>query len=153
MKEFIQLTIEDTQTTLQSQSEKMTLPIGIQQIDGYSFQHSPITPYEAEVAIEHIENVIIPARYKFSTDNPILQCNDIRLIHLFDKNNQTVDFLSTQHIENAFNELVNVINGSPINTTTLPVDKSFTAFLLILREISHHWQLSGITVKITDKLK
>ncbi|MDR5687044.1 hypothetical protein [Morganella morganii] len=39
---------------------------------------------------------------------------------------------------------MNVISGSPVSSTSLPSDKQFTAFLLIIREITHHWGLAGL---------
>lgn len=143
MTEYIDLEIIGNKTILISQAEKVLLPIGTEIINGYIFKHSPITPYEAEIAIEHIENLIIPARYKFPSQNLYVSCSDNRLKVLAKNNN---NFITTEQIETSFNEIVNVINGSPANTTTLPVDKSFTLFLLIIREISHHWGLSEIII-------
>ena len=50
------------------------LPLGDSVIDGLVFQHSPVTAYEAEVAIEHIENRIIPARAALPAGDLILHC-------------------------------------------------------------------------------
>lgn len=52
----------------------MRLPLGDSVIDGFVFQHSPVTAYEAEVAIEHIENRIIPARAALPAGDLILHC-------------------------------------------------------------------------------
>ena len=101
-----------------------------------------MTAYEAEVAIEHIENRIIPARAALPAGDLILHCPDPRLNYLL--TGDDAGFLSTEETERAFNEIVNVISGSPVSSTSLPSDKQFTAFLLIIREITHHWGLAGL---------
>ncbi|EJD6083054.1 hypothetical protein EX227_15050 [Providencia rettgeri] len=147
MMNAIQLEITPQETNLSFLSNKITLPIGSDSINGFKFQHSPITPYEAEIAIELIENTVIPARKQLSINNPVLINRDNKLKAIWQHTGNTEYFLTTQQIESAFNELVNVINGSPINSTTLPTDTSFTAFLIIIRELTHHWELDGIYLK------
>ncbi|MCF3191222.1 hypothetical protein LRP12_29775, partial [Pseudomonas aeruginosa] len=94
-----------------------------------------------------IENTVIPARKQLSINNPVLINRDNKLKAIWQHTGNTEYFLTTQQIESAFNELVNVINGSPINSTTLPTDTSFTAFLIIIRELTHHWELDGMYLK------
>ncbi|EPF5871816.1 hypothetical protein MWX50_003422 [Morganella morganii] len=143
------LQITATETRIFSAEADVRLPLGDSVIDGFVFQHSPVTAYEAEVAIEHIENRIIPARAALPAGELILHCPDLRLNYLLagDK----TDFLSTEEIERGFNEIVNVISGSPVSSTSLPSDKQFTAFLLIIREITHHWGLAGLIPETTEK--
>lgn len=136
------LQITATETRIFSAEADVRLPLGDSVIDGFIFQHSPVTDYEAEVAIEHIENRIIPARAALPAGDLILHCPDPRLNYLL--TGDEAGFLSTEKIERAFNEIVNVISGSPVSSTSLPSDKQFTAFLLIIREITHHWGLSGL---------
>ncbi|MGG4662034.1 hypothetical protein [Providencia vermicola] len=145
MENHIQLDIKDSETLLSYLSTKISLPIGIKNFNGFSFQHSPITAYEAEVAIEHIENAIIPVKRQLPEGEICLCCHNIKLGLLLEKTNTCNNFLTTEKIESAFNELVNVINGSPIHSTNLPHDSEFSAFLLIIRELTHHWNLRGIT--------
>lgn len=136
------LQITATETRIFSAGADVRLPLGDSVIDGFVFRHSPVTAYEAEVAIEHIENRIIPARATLPAGELILHCPDPRLNYLL--TGDEADFLSTEEIERAFNEIVNVISGSPVSSTSLPSDKQFTAFLLIIREITHHWGLAGL---------
>lgn len=145
MKNHIQLDIKDSETTLSYLSTKISLPIGIKNFNGFSFQHSPITAYEAEMAIEHVENAIIPAKKQLPDGEILLFSNDSKLNQLIENKNISGNFLATEKIEMAFNELVNVINGSPLHSTKLPTTSEFSAFLLIIREITHHWGLNGIT--------
>lgn len=147
MMNNILLDIQPHESKLMYLSNIVVLPIGTNSLNGFSFQHSPITPYEAEIAIEHIENIIIPARKQFSLDEIMLSSRDQKLSILWNAVGKIENFLTTEQIESAFNQLINVINGSPIHSTQLPTDKSFSAFLLILREITHHWGLSGIHIK------
>lgn len=136
------LQITATETRIFSAGADVRLPLGDSVIDGFIFQHSPVTAYEAEVAIEHIENRIIPARAALPAGDLILHCPDPRLNYLL--TGDDAGFLSTEEIERGFNEIVNVISGSPVSSTSLPSDKQFTAFLLIIREITHHWGLTGL---------
>ncbi|CAK7069625.1 TPA: hypothetical protein LSH94_002444 [Morganella morganii] len=136
------LQITATETRIFSAGADVRLPLGDSVIDGFIFQHSPVTAYEAEVAIEHIENRIIPARAALPAEDLILHCPDPRLNYLL--TGDDAGFLSTEEIERGFNEIVNVISGSPVSSTSLPSDKQFTAFLLIIREITHHWGLAGL---------
>lgn len=143
----IKLSIAENETILAFQSTVISLPIGTSNIDGYRLKNSPVTPYEAEMAIEHIENIIIPARKKIPFEEITISCSDEPLNNILAGK---ASFLPTSQIESAFNELANVINGSPSNSTSLPLDKSFTAFLLIIREITHHWGVDGITIELID---
>lgn len=136
------LQITATETRIFSAGADVRLPLGDSVIDGFVFQHSPVTAYEAEVAIEHIENRIIPARAALPAEDLILHCPDPRLNYLL--TGDDAGFLSTEEIERGFNEIVNVISGSPVSSTSLPSDKQFTAFLLIIREITYHWGLTGL---------
>lgn len=145
MENHIQLDIKAHETLISYLSNNISLPIGFKNLSGFEFQHSPITPYEAEIAIEHIENAIIPARKRLPQGQLILFCHDDKLHLLLENSHTQGTFLATSLIESVFNELVNVINGSPANATTLPTNKEFSAFLLIIREITHHWNLDGVT--------
>ena len=46
MKNHIQLDIQDNEAILSYLSDKIILPIGIKNFNGFTFQHSPITAYE-----------------------------------------------------------------------------------------------------------
>lgn len=142
MVTHLTLQITATETRIFSAEADVRLPLGDSVIDGFVFQHSPVTAYEAEVAIEHIENRIIPARAALPAEDLILHCPDPRLNYLL--TGDDAGFLSTEEIERGFNEIVNVISGSPVSSTSLPSDTQFTAFLLIIREITHHWGLTGL---------
>lgn len=142
MVTHLTLQITATETRIFSAEADVRLPLGDSVIDGFVFQHSPVTAYEAEVAIEHIENRIIPAWAALPAEDLILHCPDPRLNYLL--TGDDAGFLSTEEIERGFNEIVNVISGSPVSSTSLPSDKQFTAFLLIIREITHHWGLTGL---------
>lgn len=144
------LQITATETRIFSAGADVRLPLGDSVIDGFIFQHSPVTAYEAEVAIEHIENRIIPARAALPAGDLILHCPDPRLNYLL--TGDDAGFLFTGEIERAFNEIVNVISGSPVSSTSLPSDKQFTAFLLIIREITHHWGLTGLVPGTAGKM-
>lgn len=149
MVTHLTLQITATETRIFSAEADVRLPLGDSVIDGFVFQHSPVTAYEAEVAIEHIENRIIPARAALPAEDLILHCPDPRLNYLL--TGDDAGFLSTEEIERGFNEIVNVISGSPVSSTSLPSDKQFTAFLLIIREITHHWGLTGLILGTAGK--
>lgn len=145
MENHIQLDIKDSETLLSYLSTEISLPIGTKNFNGFSIQHTPITAYDAEIAIEHIENAIIPVKRQFPDGEILLSSNNKMLGLLIENRHVNGEFITTPQIEDAFNELVNVINGSPIHSTQLPTNIEFSAFLLIIREITHHWGLNGIT--------
>lgn len=143
----IQLEIKDHETILSSKyNGVIVLPIGLKSLNGFEFKHSPITPYEAELAIEHIENIIIPARKHFTADKISVSCSDHNLYIVQGNELKAGSLITTSNIESVFNELVNIINGSPAHLSSIPTNSLFSAFLLIIREITHHWMLDGITL-------
>lgn len=83
MTTHLTIQIMATETVISARSGTLRIPVGDSAVDGFIFQHSPVTPYEAEIAIEHIENCIIPARAKLPAGELVLHCTDLRLNHLF----------------------------------------------------------------------
>lgn len=143
MSQTIAITVKSHETILTLSSGQISMPIGDENLNGYVPQHSPITPYEAEIAIEHIEDVIMPIIHQLPPQPFTAICLDPRLQSLLTDQPHTI---STEQLENKFNEVVNVINGAPIQSTDIPTDKAFTLFLLIIREISHHWRLDHFVI-------
>ncbi|WP_077929104.1 hypothetical protein [Wohlfahrtiimonas populi] len=145
MSQSIEITIQSHETILTLSSGKIAIPIGDENLNGYTPQHSPITPYEAEIAIEHIEDVIMPIIHQLPSQPFTAICLDPRLQSLLPDYPQS-HTMSTELLENKFNEIINVINGAPIQSTNIPTDQKFTLFLLIIREISHHWRLDHFVI-------
>lgn len=140
MSQTVEITVKSHETIITLPSGQISMPIGDENLNGYIPQHSPITPYEAEIAIEHIEDVIMPMIHQLPPQPFTAICFDSRLQSLLPNTSQ-FHTISTEMLENKFNEVVNVINGAPIQSTNIPTDQKFTLFLLIIREISHHWRL------------
>lgn len=145
MNQTIEIKIKSNETILTLSSGKISMPIGDESLNGYVPQHSPITPYEAEIAIEHIEDVIMPMVHQLPQHPFTAECHDPRLRFLL-PNHDSSHTISTEQLEKKFNEVVNVINGAPIQSTNIPTDKKFILFLLIIREISHHWRLDHFVI-------
>lgn len=145
MNQTVEIIINSNETILTLSSEQISIPIGDENLNGYVPQHSPITPYEAEIAIEHIEDVIMPMVHQLPQHPFTAICHDPRLRSLL-PNHDSSHTISTEQSENKFNEVVNVINGAPIHSTNIPTDKKFILFLLIIREISHHWRLDHFVI-------
>ena len=145
MNQTIEITVKSHETILTLSSGKISMPIGDESLNGYIPQHSPITPYEAEIAIEHIEDVIMPMVHQLPQHPFTAVCHDPRLRSLLIKHDSS-SAISTEQLENKFNEVVNVINGAPIQSTNIPTDKKIILFLLIIREISHHWRLGHFVI-------
>lgn len=145
MSQTIEITVKSHETILTLSSGKISMPIGYENLNGYIPQHSPITPYETEIAIEHIEDVIMPIIHKLPHQPFTVICLDPRLQSLLPDYPQS-HTISTEQLESKFNEIVNVINGVPIQSTNIPTDQKFTLFLLIIREISHHWRLDHFVI-------
>lgn len=145
MSQAIEIVIKSHETIITLSSEQISMPIGDENLNGYVPQHSPITPYEAEIAIEHIEDVIMPMVHQLPQHPFTAVCHDPRLRSLLIKHDSS-NTISTEQLENKFHEVVNVINGAPIQSTNIPTDKNFILFLLIIREISHHWRLDHFVI-------
>lgn len=150
MSENIYLEIKSHTTVIHYSSTEIILALGDCEMDNFAFKHSPATPYEVEIAIEHIENVIMPARKQLPAIL-VCHCDDERLKQTANAIPNEIksenNILSRQQIEIAFNQLVNVINGSPVSSTKIPSDNQFCAFLLIIREILHHWGIEKIILE------
>lgn len=145
MNQTIEITVKSHETILALSSGKISMPIGDENLNGYTPQHSPITLYETEIAIEHIEDVIMPIIHQLPAQPFTAICLDPRLQSLLPDYPQS-HTISTEQLESKFNEIVNVINGAPIQSTNIPTDQKFTLFLLIIREISHHWRLDHFII-------
>ena len=126
MSQSITITVKSHETIITLPSGQISIPLGDENLNGYIPQHSPITAYEAEMAIEHIEDVIMPIIHQLPPQLFTAICLDPRLQSLLPDDQTKI--ITTEQLENKFNEVVNVINGAPIQSTNCKPIKNLRCF-------------------------
>lgn len=106
----------------------------------------PVHPIEMERAIEIVEDIIMPQRQRLgelaalATDNAFVrQFPALTSVRAPEKNTVTVE-----QVEDVFNQLADIVSGSPVTEKSPPYDIAFTSTLLIVRELLHHWNIRVI---------
>lgn len=137
-----------TRTNPMAQPEEYALDIGVVSIAQRWFKHEPPTPMEVEYAIEEIENKLETLYRLAGQVLPLYtQSGAIREIaRLAAIPVQAETLLSREVVEHTFGRLVAVLQGRPASREGLPVDRLFSARLLILREFLHHMKCESITI-------
>jgi hypothetical protein len=113
------------------------------------FSDFPPTPAEIEEAIMVVEDEVMPLR-KLLDNNIQLFTFDtcIREIaaHVETIAQASPTELSIREMEQVFTRLAAIITGRPASSDTLPLQTSFAATLLILREFMHHLGFKKIII-------
>lgn len=131
-----------------STRQRMVLPIGASIVAERYFRHDPPTPGEIESAIMVVEDEVTRARELvrnsdlFSVDDGIRQ-----LAWVAGVADAEPTRLTLEAVEQTFDRLAAVSQGSPVASSGLPAGGEFAATLLILRELMHHLGFSGITLR------
>ena len=128
--------------------DALVLAIGTEKTGQEFFHHAPPTPEEVENAINVVEEEVIRA-YKMTGKRSILCTTDnsIREIaQLAGVLEQPEMLLSREAMESLFNRLAALSMGRPTAKDDLRVDASFSATILILREIMFHLGFKFINV-------
>ena len=141
---LIWLGIEATQTRVvtgsASQYEVLTLPIGDSQLGSWLPQHSPLTPFDLELAIALVEDTLMPLAPRVQSDLPLLVSAPAL--------NDFPSLLSRDLVEQRFGELAARAEGDPLAPRG-EQSINYSLGLLILREWMHH--LGFHSAKIKDK--
>lgn len=124
----------------------ITLPYGYISISDDYYKHTPPTESDIEAAINVIEDEIMPMVKKVQNSNLHLVSFDERLHEIKGYITPDNKALSTMDIESLFSRLAAIITGRPASMDNLPTDNNFAAYLLILREIMHHFKFKDIEV-------
>ncbi|NAT78349.1 hypothetical protein CWD78_12790 [Dickeya dadantii] len=122
----------------------LALPMGYRAIARQFFHHNIPSPYDVEMAIAAIEDLLQSApalrqvaQHFSSADHYLKEIARSAGSH---------DMLTQQQIENVFNRVADVISGSPWRDGEFPDETGFISYLIIVRELSHHLNIQQITL-------
>jgi exopolyphosphatase/pppGpp-phosphohydrolase len=118
----------------------LKLDIGTEKTGFTYFHHSPPTPDEVENAINVVEDELTKI-FSRITKQSVLYTKDEQVKEiaiLAGVKNHDEMILSRNDMESLFSRLAALSMGRSVKTDIIPVDSSFSAGLLILREIMHH---------------
>ncbi|WP_407062008.1 hypothetical protein [Brenneria tiliae] len=125
------------------------LAIGYAKTAHAFFKHLPPTPDEMELAIMTVEDEVIGIRHDlpaasalFSSDAALSEIAQISGI----KEQAGGWLLPLDDLERTFKRLERVMLGAPAAWEGIPLDNSFAARLLILREFMHHHGFEAIHI-------
>lgn len=109
------------------------------------FHHSMPSPYEVEMAIMTIEDLIqaTPQLHHMASECNCADAYLKQISHIAGGN----DVITQTQIEQVFNRVADIVSGSPKREGEFPDDKNFISYLLIIRELSHHLNIQKINNK------
>lgn len=125
-----------------------TFALGIGQLVTEVLTCTPPTPLQIEVAIERVEEQVMPA-YRALPPGSALVSQDACLwqwAHAMDWRADVDPHLSLDALENLFNAWVAYAQGRPAAVAGVSFDARCGAVLVILRELMHHLHFSGLTL-------
>lgn len=126
----------------------LSLDIGSDKTGLTYFHHQPPTPEEVEYAINTVEDELMLAFKKLPPDTELFS-KDLQIRQIADlaglSGSDEIIF-SRSSIEDFFTRFAALSMGRPVKTDSIPVNTSFSATLLILREIMHHLKFEKITL-------
>ncbi len=126
---------------------QLSLPVGTRLVADRHFLHALPTPQELELAIEMIEDAVMPARAQLPAGMRLASADPaLRVLARHAGRAADARWLELDAVEQLFNRLVARAAGRPASRDALPVDGESAARLLILREALHHWGLDGISL-------
>lgn len=136
----LQIGPEQCDVTLPGQPPRqISLPLGSTSLP---LRRTPPTPYELELAIAEIEDVLM-------YENPPLPHG--AALHLTSQQPLAAILgaheLQRADIERAFGQLAAQLEGDPLAAGHFPLEPAFVAELLILREWMHHLDAPEVTLQ------
>nr|WP_113867341.1 hypothetical protein [Brenneria salicis]NMN91957.1 hypothetical protein [Brenneria salicis ATCC 15712 = DSM 30166]RBP61260.1 hypothetical protein DES54_1241 [Brenneria salicis ATCC 15712 = DSM 30166]RLM30269.1 hypothetical protein BHG07_11375 [Brenneria salicis ATCC 15712 = DSM 30166] len=127
----------------------LSLNIGFVKTGETFFKHLPPTPDEMELAIMTVEDEVMRIRHSLLADSALFSVDpdDAGIARISGvKEEDGSWWLSQDEIERTFKRLERVMFGSPASWEGIPLERSFTARLLILREFIHHHGFETLTI-------
>ncbi|TWI08196.1 hypothetical protein [Aerolutibacter ruishenii] len=150
------LHIGEHQTSIQvddgpGEPDTVVLPLGALALARRHFHHQPPTATELELAIEAVEDALMPLVPRLRGPGTLLTSDDesIALAAFAGRPTHAAVELDLDTVERQFNRLADVANGRPASSEGLPPRATFAAHLLILRELMHHAARRSLTVVAT----
>lgn len=123
------------------------LPFGAESLSRDYFKHLPPTEAEIEMAITKVEDELMPLvatirplAYQLASVDPFLP---ELTKHAFPQDEKS---LTVREVEAVFTRMAAIITGRPASLDTLPEDNTFSAYVLILREVMHHLGFDHVLV-------
>ncbi|MEH0835046.1 hypothetical protein [Pectobacterium cacticida] len=125
----------------------LSLTLGVNNIATMFFKHLPPTPDEMERAIMVVEDEVMRIRHDIPTGSSLFSF-DPNLVALAQVSGVEEEgggwCLPLDDLERTFKRLERVMLGSPSTWEGIPLDNSFSARLLILREFMHHHGFNSV---------
>ena len=138
----------ETVLTKKADGEKtFTVAIGNTSTSAAYFSHIPPTDAEIEMAINDVEDKLMPLTAEFKTGSHQLISSDPIVREIGAHANMESGELSIREMENVFSRFAAIVSGRPASMDTLPLSSEFAAGLLILREVMHHLDFKSIIIK------
>ncbi|HED1420155.1 TPA: hypothetical protein R4S64_002155 [Kluyvera georgiana] len=125
-------------------SPDILLPVGYSSVTGKFFHHNIPTPYDIEMAIAVIEDIIQAATGLHAVAETV-HCSDDYLKEISRITGER-NPLEQSDIEYVFNRVADVVSGSPKHEGEFPDEKNFISYLIIVRELSHHLNIQRISL-------
>lgn len=144
----INISLQDNQIMLMGKQTQYPLAFKLDEVMAM-VQHCPITPKEIEMLIIQIENTLEKQKDRIVNKetnvltSSITQFYDIAQIGFADLRQNGI-WLSIKQTERLYQRLVKVANGYPAKSEGLPDKVEFAFYLILLREIMHHWQFDEL---------
>ncbi|MCV9878216.1 hypothetical protein [Brenneria izbisi] len=127
----------------------LALNIGFVKTGETFFKHLPPTPDEMELAIMTVEDEVMSIRHHLLADSLLFSVDpdDAGIARISGAKEEDDGWrLSQDEIERTFKRLERVMFGSPASWEEIPLERSFAARLLILREFVHHHGFEMVTI-------
>ncbi|WP_354444613.1 hypothetical protein [Ottowia thiooxydans] len=145
-------------------SIELSMPVGVGALARNVLRHAPPSPLEIEQAIELVEEAVMPARVRLPAALQLFSADQLLYglaSEFLGEGHRTIAaqhpsglnlsgpwgspiWLSMDAVEALFNRLIARSEGRPEAQDRLPVDSAHSARLIMVRELLHHWALSGL---------
>ena len=135
--------------TVESQTDVVTLPLGVRQLAGQYLRHEPVTEMELEASITAIEDVLLNEMASLRRPSKLVTADpDVAAIAVAaGMQNRGSVSLGYEAVERVYQRLVLVAHGRPAAREGIPEGVAFAAKLLILREFMAHVGHASIAVE------
>lgn len=126
--------------------QKITLNIGYELVANRHFKRDIPSEAQVEYAINDIEDALM-SRKELVNQNQDLLCNDQILSDIISKQGETKSDFTREEIENLFSKYAYVSLGDPVSRIQSDIEPNDYAYILILREITHHLNFKHIKLE------
>jgi len=145
-KNIALLQITENKTFINRTEGVIALPLGSKSVSERYFKHTPPTEYDMEIAINTVEDALMPIVAAIKEGNYRLVTLDkiAKDIAHYAKTEGTN--LNVKDVEEIFSRIAAIVTGRPASTDILPENNEFIAYELILREVMNHLGFHNIAL-------